>query len=63
MDKHYYEIVDSRGYLVMGIFSAYTNLTRQEYYEDMLAGEFIRVLSAQYGEDVYVAACKDNDNE
>lgn len=63
MNKHAYEIVDGSGYLIMEIFSAYTNLTRQEYYEDMLAGEFIRGLSAQYGDDVYVAAYAGDDND
>ena len=63
MNKHDYEIVDSSGYLVLEICSPFTNLTRQEYYEEQLAGEFIRGLSAQYGEDVYVASFGGLDND
>jgi hypothetical protein len=50
MNKHYYDIVNGDGDLVMEITSSFTNLTKDEYFNDHLVGEVLAAMSHAFGE-------------
>ncbi len=56
MNKYTYDIVTGNGELVMEIVTSFTNLTKDEYLEEWLAGSLLESLSASQGERVFVAA-------
>ena len=56
MNKHYYDIVNSDGDLIMEITSSFTNLTKDEYFNDHLVGEVLTAMSHAFGERVFVAS-------
>jgi hypothetical protein len=58
MDKYTYDIVTGNGELVMEVITSFTNLTKDEYLEQWLAGSFLKSLSASQGERVFVASWK-----
>jgi len=56
MNRHYYDIVNGDGDLIMEITSSFTNLTKDEYFNDHLVGEVLAAMSHAFGERVFVAS-------
>ncbi len=56
MNKYTYDIVTGNGELVMEITTSFTNLSKDQYLEEWLAGSFLDSLSASKGERVFVGA-------
>lgn len=56
MNKHWYELVNADGDVILEITSGFTNLDKEEYFDKHLAGETLAGMSKAYGERVFVAS-------
>lgn len=61
MNRHWYDIVNSDGDLILEIITGYTNLDKEEYFDKHLAGETLAGLSKAFGERVFVASWRHED--
>jgi hypothetical protein len=61
MNKYHYDIVNADGEMIMEIISSFTNLTKDEYFNDYLAGEVLTTMSHAFGERVFVASWREEE--